>query len=213
MSMAPDLAGLLDPTLCALLTQECQRGVIGERAALPELAAAAREQGLHRRVGELVVAARKAGVSVVHAVAVRRADNRAGNTNARLFSFATARMAGRQLEGSEDTRLIEEITPHDSDITTTRLHGLSPIAGTEVDSLLRNLGCRTVVIAGVSSNIAIPNAVFDAVNLGYQVVLPVDAIAGVPSHYTETIIAGSLSMIATTTTTDDITRLWGSYSP
>jgi len=28
------------------------------------------------------------------------------------------------------------------------------------------------VIVGVSANVAIPNAVFDAVNLSYQVVLP-----------------------------------------
>lgn len=60
----------------------------------------------------------------------------------------------------------------------------SPIAGTDVDALLRNLGCRTLIVTGVSANVAIPNAVFDAVNRGYTVAVPADAVAGVPSDYT-----------------------------
>lgn len=72
----------------------------------------------------------------------------------------------------------------EEDFVVRRLHGLSPIQGTEVDALLRNLGCRTLIVTGVSANVAIPNAVFDAVNRGYTVVVPRDAIAGVPADYT-----------------------------
>ena len=34
-----DLAALVDPKHTALVTQECQQGVIGEKSALPDLAA------------------------------------------------------------------------------------------------------------------------------------------------------------------------------
>ena len=71
-----------------------------------------------------------------------------------------------------------------------------------------NLGCRTLIIVGVSTNVAIPNAVFDAVNLGYQVVLPVDAVAGVPVGYSDIIIRNSLSLVATTTSTDEVLACW-----
>jgi nicotinamidase-related amidase len=64
------------------------------------------------------------------------------------------------------------------------------------------------VIVGVSTNVAIPNAVFDAVNLGYEVVLPRDGIAGVPAGYADTLIANSLSLVATITTTDEILGCW-----
>ncbi|CAM5457995.1 hypothetical protein SALBM311S_03097 [Streptomyces alboniger] len=85
-----------------------------------------------------------------------------------------------------------------------RLHGLSPIQGTEADALLRNLGCRTLVVTGVSANVAIPNTVFDAVNRGYTAVVPTDAIAGVPSDYTPAMIRNTLALVATVTTTDEV---------
>ena len=51
-----------------------------------------------------------------------------------------------------------------SDLVVPRLHGLSPFQGTELDSLLRNLGVRTIVGVGVSVNVAITNLAFDARN-------------------------------------------------
>ncbi|TMK17619.1 MAG: cysteine hydrolase, partial [Actinobacteria bacterium] len=42
--MAADLAALVDPAHTALVTQECQKGVIGEQAVFPELAEIARRE-------------------------------------------------------------------------------------------------------------------------------------------------------------------------
>jgi nicotinamidase-related amidase len=205
---SPRLAQLLEPGSTVLLTQECQRGVIGADSSLPALADAARSSGVVGNIAELVASARSARVGVIHAIAARRPDGRGANTNARLF-VAAARGSTHLTAGTDRVRVIEEIGECDWDIVSTRLHGLSPIAGTDVDSLLRNLGCRTLVIVGVSSNIAIPNAVFDAVNLGYQVVVPADAIAGVPHEYTRSVIDNALSLIATITTTREVLDAWG----
>jgi nicotinamidase-related amidase len=92
----------------------------------------------------------------------------------------------------------------EEDFVVRRLHGLSPIQGTEVDALLRNLGCRTLVVTGVSANVAVPNAVFDAVNRGYRAVVVTDAIAGVPSDYTPAMIRHTLALVATLATTDEV---------
>jgi nicotinamidase-related amidase len=119
-----------------------------------------------------------------------------------------ARQDDQQWLGSDAALPVEEFGTADSDLTSTRLHGLSPIFGQDVDGLLRNLGCRTLVIVGVSTNVAIPNAVFDAVNLGYQVVLPVDAIAGVPLDYTEVLVRNTLGLIATAASTDEVLSCW-----
>jgi nicotinamidase-related amidase len=151
-------------------------------------------------------------VTVLHAVAARRADGKGASRNARLFR-AAERLPVRQLLGSSAIEIAEEIGAEPSDLFSTRLHGLSPLAGTDADALLRNLGCRTLVIVGVSANVAIPNAVFDAVNLGYQVVLPRDGIAGVPSGYADILIANSLSLLATITTTDEILSCWKRPDP
>ncbi|MFG3346494.1 cysteine hydrolase [Streptomyces sp. NPDC048018] len=197
----------LAPDGTVLLTVECQEGVVGPASALPELGAVARESGALRRVARLVGAAHEAGVQVLHAVAERRPDGRGANRNARLFR-AAARLPVQQHSGSPAVRIAEPIEVAEQDLVVRRLHGLSPIAGTDVDALLRNLGCRTLVVTGVSANVAVPNAVFDAVNLGYTVVVPGDAIAGVPADYTPAMIRNTLALVATVTSTDEVLACW-----
>ncbi|MEU6299867.1 cysteine hydrolase [Streptomyces erythrochromogenes] len=197
----------LDPATTALLTVECQNGVVGEGSALPELAKEARDSGMLERVAALVDAARGAGVQVLHAVAERRPDGLGANTNARLFR-AAGRLPVRQLTGSRAVEVAAPITVAERDLVVRRLHGLSPMAGTDLDALLRNLGIRTLVVTGVSSNIAIPNTVFDAVNLGYRVVVPADAIAGVPASCTAEVIRNSLALVAAITTAEALLDAW-----
>ncbi|MGW4673256.1 cysteine hydrolase family protein [Streptomyces sp. NPDC004324] len=197
------LRELLDPATTVLLTVECQQGVVGPGSALPELAEQARSSGALTQVARLVAAAHGSGVQVVHAVAERRPDGRGANRNARLFR-AAERLPVRQLPGTAAVQVAAPIEVAEEDLVVRRLHGLSPIAGTDVDALLRNLGCRTLVVTGVSANVAVPNAVFDAVNRGYTVVVPADAIAGVPSDYTPAMVRNTLALVATVTTTDDV---------
>ncbi|MFD8660525.1 cysteine hydrolase [Streptomyces globisporus] len=201
------LTALLDPATTVLLTVECQQGVVGPDSALPELAAAARSSGALANIARLVAAAHESGVQVMHAVAESRPDGRGANRNARLFR-AAARLPIQQHSGSTAVRVAPPIEVADEDLVVRRLHGLSPLAGTDVDPLLRNLGCRTLVVTGVSANIAIPNAVFDAVNLGYTAVVPADAIAGVPAEYTPAMVRNTLGLVATVTTTDAVLGGW-----
>ncbi|MYW68634.1 isochorismatase family protein [Streptomyces sp. SID8379] len=207
MPTPEQLAELLAPATTVLLTVECQQGVVGTDSALPELAQEARKSGALAQVARLVAAAHESGAQVLHAVAERRPDGRGANHNGRLFR-AAERLPVQQLTGSKAVRIAPPIEVADEDLVVRRLHGLSPIAGTDVDPLLRNFGCRTLVVTGVSANVAIPNAVFDAVNLGYQVVVPKDAIAGVPSDYTPAMIRNTLALVATVTTTQDVLAAW-----
>ncbi|MEW2047848.1 cysteine hydrolase [Streptomyces sp. NPDC005476] len=197
------LSALLDPESTVLITVECQQGVLGPEAALPQLAREARESGALANVARLVAAAHASRVQVLHAVAERRPDGRGANRNARLFR-AAERLPVQQLTGTAATCLAPPIEVAEQDLVVRRLHGLSPVQGTDVDALLRNLGCRTLVVTGVSANVAIPNTVFDAVNRGYTVVVPSDAIAGVPADYTPAMIRHTLALVATVATTDEV---------
>ncbi|MGW4734577.1 cysteine hydrolase [Streptomyces shenzhenensis] len=203
MPSSERLSELLDPTATVLLTVECQQGVVGPDGALPELARAARSSGALGNVARLVAAAHDSGVQVIHAIAERRPDGRGAGRNARLFR-AAERLPVQQLTGTTAVRVAPPIEVAEQDIVVRRLHGLSPIQGTEVDALLRNLGCRTLIVTGVSANVAIPNAVFDAVNHGYTVVVPADAIAGVPADYTPAMIRHTLALVATVATTEEV---------
>ena len=207
MAAHDQLANTLDPTTTALLTVECQEGVVGEYSALPELAQETRSSGALAHIAQLVGTAHAAGVQVLHAVAERRPDGRGASRNARLFR-AAERLPVRQLSGTQAVEVTAALPMAEEDLVVRRLHGLSPLAGTDVDPLLRNMGIRTLVVTGVSANVAIPNAVFDAVNLGYTVVVPRDAIAGVPADYTPAMIRNTLALVATVTGTADVVACW-----
>lgn len=208
--MPIDLASLLDPAHTALVTQECQNGVIGERSALPQLAEAAAP--IRPNLRRLAEAARAAGVPVLHCTAERRADAKGSNTNARLF-LAVRKSPVTLLPGSVEASVIPELGPEPGDLNLTRLHGLGPLAGTDLDPVLRNLGVTTIVGVGVSVNVGMTNFVMDAVNLGYQFVLPRDAVAGLPAAYADAVIDNTLALLATLTTTEAVVALWEAARP
>jgi nicotinamidase-related amidase len=203
--MALDLRELVAPAHTALVTQECQRGVMGDLSQLPELAKNARDA--LPPIAELVRAARAAGVAVIHCVAEQRADGRGGNHNARIFQYM-AKTPMRLVQGSDAAQIVSEIDVIESDIVLSRLHGLSPFQGTELDFVLRNLGVRTVVGVGVSVNVAIQNLTFDAVNSGYQMVIPRDAVAGFPPEYVEMVFANTLGAVATIVDSAAVLAAW-----
>ena len=181
--------------------------MLGDGEIFPALAEAARARGIVGRIASALHAARFAGVTVVHCVVARRPDNRGSNQNARLF-VAAARSPTRLVQGSPQAELLPEFGPEPSDLVIPRMHGLSPMHGTELDAVLRNLGCTTVVGVGVSLNVAIVNLAFDAVNLGYQVVIPRDAVAGTPVEYADAVLEHTLAMVATVTDVDSLVAAW-----
>ena len=206
--MAVDLAALADPAHTALVTQECQKGVLGERVVFPALAEIARREMIPN-AARLAKAARTARVPVVHCIAMRRPDGLGSNVNARIFG--AARKAPIALTpGTEAVEVIDEIGVEPADIVLSRYHGVGPMAGTDLDPVLRNISVTTVVCIGVSVNVGMTNLVMDALNAGYQVVLPRDAVAGVPEDYANAIIDNTLSLLATVVTTDDLIGVWGS---
>jgi len=204
--MAADLGDLVDPAHTALVTQECQKGVLGERVVFPALAEIARREMIPN-AARLAKAARAASVPVVHCIAMRRPDGFGSNANARIFG--AARKAPVALTpGTEAVDVIDEIGVEPSDVILSRYHGIGPMAGTDLDPVLRNLGVTTVVAIGVSVNVGMTNLVMDAVNAGYQVVLPRDAVAGIPEDYANAVIDNTLSLLATVVSTDDLVGAW-----
>ena len=206
--MAVELADLVSSWRTAVVTSEVQNGVVGEQAVLPALAEQARRT-MVPNLARLVHAARGAGVEVVHATFARRPDGKGANHNARLFA-GVEKSPVKLLPGTEAVQVVPEIGVAPTDLVLTRTHGLNPMSGTDLDPVLRNLGVTTIVATGVSVNIAIPNLVMEAVNLGYDVVVPRDAVAGVPTEYANAVIDNTLQLLATVTTVDELVTVWKS---
>ena len=205
--MPLDLAALVAPAHTAIVTSEVQNGVVGARSALPALAEAAAVAMLPN-LARLLPAARSAGVQVVHCTAYRRADGKGANHNARLF-LGVRKSPVALLPGTPEVEVVPELGPEPEDLVLTRTHGLAPMAGTDLDPVLRNLGVRTIVVTGVSVNVAVTNLVMDAVNRGYDVVLPRDAVCGIPQDYADAVIDNTLALLAAVVRTDDLLGIWG----
>jgi nicotinamidase-related amidase len=203
-----DLGALVAPGHTALVLQEVQNGVVGARSALPALTEAAAAVDLIPHCAALARAARAHGIPVFHCTAETRDDQKGANQNARLF-HGVRKSPVPLSPGSDAVTVPPEIGVDPGDVVLPRHHGLGPMTGTQLDSMLRNLGVTTIVGVGVSVNIGMTNFAFDAVNRGYQFVMPTDAVAGVPAEYAEAVIANTLSLVATLTTTDAVLAAWG----
>jgi len=202
---ATELATKVRPERTALLCMEMQRGVVGDLSTHP-VAGAVRGSGVVERIASLEAGARAAGIRVVHCTAQFRAD-RAGS----YFNMASINRAlgdpDYLLEGTPAVEVMPELWA-EADLTCPRYHGISPFAGTPLDALLRSLGVRTVIAVGVSLNLGIIGMSIEAVNNGYEVVVPSDCAVGIPTDYGEQVIKYSLRVIATITTGDALLAAW-----
>ena len=205
--MPVDLGALLEPSHTALLLMECQEGVIGQGGTLSALADAVRRQGTVAQIARVLAAARAKGVPVFHCLMARRADGGGGAANCLLLA-ATRKSDRPLLPGSPQQAAVAELAPADGEWVVTRFHGVSPFHGTELDSLLRNLGVRTVVATGVSVNIGILGLTIEAVNAGYQVVIPREAVAGTPAEYVAAVMEHTLRLLATLAPVDRVVGVW-----
>jgi nicotinamidase-related amidase len=197
------LSEVVAPARTAVLTMEMQRGVIGDLAALPELAAEAADLGVVDRAARLLRAARASRVAVMHCLFL--AEDGAPH-NAPLFT-AMARLPTRLAPGSPAAELIHALgDPNDR--TSVRSHGVSPFGGTQLDSDLRALGISTVVAAGVSLNLGVLGLAVEAVNLGYQVVVATDAVCGLPRDYAASVMRNSIALVAARATVEEIITAW-----
>ncbi|MGW1989837.1 cysteine hydrolase [Embleya sp. NPDC001921] len=203
--MALRLEELIAPGHTALITQECQNGVIGAHAVFPALTAHTGE--LIPAVDRLAKAARSARLPVVHCLAVRRPDGLGANTNARMFG-AAAKAPVLLEPGTTAAAVADGITVEPSDLVLSRYHGLGPMADTGLAAVLRNMGVRTIVGVGVSLNVGMLNFAMDAVNAGFQFVVPREAVAGFPPEYAEAVLANTFNAIATITTVDAVLAAW-----
>ena len=203
-----DLQELVAPDHTALCIVECQNGVVGPESSMPAVAEAVADAGLLPRLGGLAVAARSAGVRVVHSTFHSRADLWGGNRNSRLF--AAGRKADvQQLVGTPAVQPAPELgLDPDVDVVLPRSHGLSADSGSGLSAMLRNEGTTPVVVVGVTLNLAIPNTVFDLVNAGFQVVVPTDGSVATTEGYGDQVLVHSLAYVSTITDVATLSEAW-----
>ena len=104
--------------------------------------------------------------------------------------------------------IVPEIGVGPGDLVLPRHQGISPVHRTEILSVLRNMGITDVVVAGVSTNLAILLAAAGAADEDFAVTIPTDACVGTPPEHHASMVAHSLAFVARLVTVDELLREW-----
>jgi nicotinamidase-related amidase len=188
-----------DPATVAVLCIECQNGVLGTDSVLPALAGDCAD--LVAGIRRLLDGARAAGAHVVHATYEGTLGSHPVGT-AKLWR-ALAPATTDWHPGSPETQVISELLAA-TDFVLPRRHGLFPTMDTELIPMLRSLGVQTVVLAGVSLNLALPHTAGHLTQAGFRLVVPRDAVGGTPASYAEQVLDHTMSVLGKVTTVEDL---------
>jgi nicotinamidase-related amidase len=192
-----------DPETTAVVCVECQNGVLGPESVLPALAADSSE--LVFAVRRLLDSARQFGARVVHATYEGNLGGRPTGT-ARLWRAlgpATAQWA----PGSAATTVLPELLAP-TDLVLPRHHGLFPTLDSELLPVLKGLGVNTIVLAGVSLNLAITHTAGHVAQAGFDLIVPRDAVGGTPKEYAKQVLNNTIAVLGRLTTVDQLIGEW-----
>jgi nicotinamidase-related amidase len=183
------------PRSAALVISECQRGILDPAAsATPAIAAQAAERGIVARIAELAGAFRAAGLPVVHCHIAHRPDLAGVRPNSLLGALSIKNRT--LIDGTPDVLPPPELVPQAGDHVSRRATGLTAFYGTDLDATLRLRSVETIVLTGVSTDVAIPGLALEAVNRGYYVRIPADCVAGTSARSHEFMMSGLLPVLA-----------------
>jgi nicotinamidase-related amidase len=192
-----------DPSTVAVVCVECQNGVLGPASALPDLAALTGD--LVANLRRMLDAARDSGVRIVHATYGGSLGGRQVST-ARVWRALEPATAHWTPEGADTQVLTELFAP--TDLVLPRHHGLMPALDTELLPVLANLGVRTVILTGVSLNLALLFTAGHVCQAGFHLVVPRDAVAGSPAAYGEQVLNHTIALLGRITSVDDLIAEW-----
>ena len=195
--------GLEPGKRAALVVNEMQNAITNPAYIGTPLTGQVTERGIVGRINTLTAAFRAAGAPVIFTViAARRADFEGFRVNCALA--AGIRRKGHLVAGTAPAAVHDDLVVAPGDIVCGRAHGMAPFTGTTLDATLRGYGIDTVVLTGVSTNIALPGAATEAVGLGYSVVLAEDCTAGATPETHHMQVTQHLRLLATIADADSV---------
>jgi len=179
----------------ALLVIDMQNDTVHTDGAYASTGAAehASTQNVVANIGSLLAGARANGVPIFFSRIVVYPQPGIGGTNAPIFRM----LAPDTFKvGSWGAQIVDELAPSANEIILDRTR-MSVFNGTGIDSMLRNLGIRTLVVVGAWTNMAVEHTVRDAADHGYEVAVVEDATSSLSSEWQHAAVSFALTNIAT----------------
>lgn len=92
------------------------------------------------------------------------------------FIFTRGGYPVHAIRGTEGVKVIEELDPRPTDVTVEK-RMLSGFFGSDLDFTLRQKGTKALIVTGIATWACLLKTAWDAVELGYEVVVPADCCA------------------------------------
>jgi|GEM_PF-28900 len=203
--MGGRLRGLDRGERAALVISECQLAIVDPALAMfPGLAEQVAARGTLASIDGLAKACREAAIPVVHCVVRLLSDAHGFEPASPLQAIMRRNPLLRHDRLESGLHPAVRVDP--TDIVSERRHGITGFHDTGLESLLRGLGVQTVILVGVSTNVALPGMAIEAVNRGFSVVIPDDCTAGGSVETHDHAIRHLLPILATVTDAARIIR-------
>jgi len=168
------LAERADPKHTALIVVDMQNDFVHEKGAFQRFGF---DISLVReavpRVAKVLKAARNAGVLIIHTRMINDVDLNPPSWIT-FWGRDTPKMVTG--EGSWGAKFFKGLEPRQGEIVLTK-YTYGAFIGTNLETILKNHGVKTVVVVGTGPNICLGDTVHQAFALGYHVVVPKEGVA------------------------------------
>jgi nicotinamidase-related amidase len=168
-----------------MLVVELQNDLVHEsvaerRGLAGALARAVRDRGVLPRLAGLLDACRAASVPVLYATKEREPGREPPGT------APIHRMSGPDpilVAGTWGAQVVDQVAPREGDVVLPRLVSIDPSHGSDLWPTVERLGLTALVVAGISTTLAVEGTVRGAANRGYRAVVVEDCCASVPEEW------------------------------
>ncbi len=195
----------LQPQAAALCVVEMQNDMVhesnvGQRGIGAALAGAVQERGVIPRLAAVIQAARSAKVPVFYINVALRPDLPRPNT----LLHRRAQRRPTLIAGTWGALTHEALAPQEGDFVLERTVGIDGSYGTQLYPLLRLLRRSQLVVAGVSTNLAVEGLVRASVNRNFEVFVIEDCCASYPPEWHRFSVENILPLISTVTNSEAV---------
>ena len=165
---APSRELPIDPAHAALLIIDVQNYCVRAEVGKTEYFRQSLRNSVLPNIRRLQTACRSGGIEVMYSVI----ENMTRDGRDRSLDYKISGIDVRC--GSWEAQVLDEIAPADDEMIFRKTSSIVFIS-TKIHYVLRNLGVRSLVVAGLMTDQCVESAVRDACDLGYLVTLVTDA--------------------------------------
>lgn len=198
----------LIPNRTALLVIDLQNDTISAGGKSENTGAVEHAKSQHtvEHVNKLLTAARTAGSPVFHNLFVVEPGAPAIGTNAPIF--ASIQADGNVVRGTWGAAIVDGIEVAQGEYVLERQR-MDAFHGTQLNTMLRNLGVDTVIICGAWTNMAVEHTARSAADYGYRVIIAGDATSTFNNEWQQASLNYALTRIATLLSTAEVETALG----